>query len=451
MSNTSRTLSGPEVSLDGFHSWWRERNEQYAFTVRRIPFDEFTHWSVDPATGDIRHDSGRFFTVEGLRVRSERGPVPTWSQPIINQPEIGILGILVKRFHGVPHYLLQCKMEPGNANVLQLSPTVQATRSNYTRAHRGGHVAYLDYFVKPRPGRVLVDVLQSEHGSWFLRKRNRNMVVEVEEDVPVAENFHWLSVEQIGALLRIDNLVNMDARTVLSCLPLPLSPGFEPLAAAPSTSRETGTDTELHSWFTEICASHSVRTESIPLADVDRWERGPDEIRHEDGHHFKVVAVSVEAATREVHRWTQPLFQPCGIGVVAFLMRRVAGEVQVLAHARAEPGFVDVVEIGPTVQYQPSSYPTGAPPFADVVARAPAGRFLYDTILSEEGGRFLNAENRYAVLEIDENDPGVPDDLPEDYRWLTLAQLTGLLAHRNYVNVQARTLVSAMRLTLGLS
>ncbi|CAM5359048.1 GDP-mannose 4,6-dehydratase [Streptomyces cyaneofuscatus] len=88
---------------------------------------------------------------------------PAWHQPIIVQPEVGILGILVKEFDGVPHFLMQAKMEPGNSNLLQISPTVQATRSNYTKAHKGADVRYLEYFRGPRQGRVLADVLQSEH------------------------------------------------------------------------------------------------------------------------------------------------------------------------------------------------------------------------------------------------------------------------------------------------
>ena len=34
-------------------------------------------------------------------------------------------------------YLLQAKVEPGNINKIQISPTVQATRSNYLRIHGG--------------------------------------------------------------------------------------------------------------------------------------------------------------------------------------------------------------------------------------------------------------------------------------------------------------------------
>src|SRR5258708_1884479 len=206
-------------SVGPFRQWWSERARSNRFNVTPIPFDELDSWRFDPDTGNLSHSSGRFFTIEGLHVRSDYGPVGEWSQPCINQPEIGILGIIVKSFDGVPHCLMQAKMEPGNVNTLQLSPTVQATRSNYTRVHGGSRTRYLEYFAGPGRGRVLVDVLQSEQGSWFYRKRNRNMVVEVTGALPLHEDFCWLPLRQVLDLLHVDNLVNMDARTVLSCMP----------------------------------------------------------------------------------------------------------------------------------------------------------------------------------------------------------------------------------------
>ena len=53
------------------------------------------------------------------------------------QNENGILGIIRKKFNNKYKYLLQAKLEPGNINHLQLSPTVQATESNYKRVHGG--------------------------------------------------------------------------------------------------------------------------------------------------------------------------------------------------------------------------------------------------------------------------------------------------------------------------
>ncbi|WP_237307948.1 NDP-hexose 2,3-dehydratase family protein [Streptomyces alboflavus] len=131
-------------------------------SVVPVPFRELPQWSFT-RDGDLVHDSGRFFTVSGMRVRGPEGPGR--DQPVIVQPEIGVLGLLIKDLDGEPHVLLQAKAEPGNIDGIQLSPTVQATRSNYTRVHRGGATRHLEHFTGPGRGRVLVDSLQSEQGA----------------------------------------------------------------------------------------------------------------------------------------------------------------------------------------------------------------------------------------------------------------------------------------------
>jgi len=217
------STDGTVAELKGFHQWFTDYTAADQSTVTEIPFAGLTGWRFEGATGNLVHESGRFFSIRGLRVRSDQGPICSWSQPIIVQPEVGVLGILVKKFNGVLHCLMQAKMEPGNHagshNGIQLSPTVQATRSNYTGVHGGKPVPYIEYFRTPLAHHVLADVLHSEQGSWFHRKRNRNMIVEVAEDITPLPGFHWLSIGQLHELLRTDDLVNMDARTVLSCLP----------------------------------------------------------------------------------------------------------------------------------------------------------------------------------------------------------------------------------------
>ncbi|MGW0702192.1 NDP-hexose 2,3-dehydratase family protein [Streptomyces sp. NPDC002867] len=440
VAHSAATAEGTRLRTEDFAAWLAERGRVSEFRVDRIPFTELDGWSFDERTGNLAHHSGRFFTVEGLHVTEEAGPYgdgpyADWYQPVIAQPEVGILGILAKEFDGVLHFLMQAKMEPGNPNLLQLSPTVQATRSNYTKAHKGADVKYIEYFTGPLRGRAIADVLQSEHGSWFYRKSNRNMLVEVTGDVPLFDDFCWLTLGQITELLHRDNVVNMDARTVLSCLPHP----------------DTGqgallSDIELLSWITAERARHHVRTERVPLAHVPRWKRGESAIENEDGRYFRVVAVSVRAGNREVTSWTQPLFEPVGQGVTAFLTREFNGVPHVLAHARVEGGFLDTIELGPTVQYTPDNYAhldePDRPPFLDTVLRALAHRIRYEAVHAEEGGRFLNAESRYLIVDADESD--APQDPPPGYAWVTPAQLTSLVRHGHYVNVQGRTLLACL-------
>lgn len=421
--------------IEEFHDWLAEQERSHSFQVRRTPLDEMAGWSIHSDTGAIRHRSGRFFSVGGLKIDVGHGPVRSWSQPIIVQPESGILGILVKRFDEVPHFLLQAKMEPGNIRPVQLSPTVQATRSNYTRVHGGKAVPYLDYFLARR-GRVISDGLQSEQGSWFLHKRNRNMLIEVSGDVPVLPGFCWLTAGQIGELMLVDNLVNMDTRTVLSGLP------FQRVTGAPPD------DAAALSWLTEAKAGREFRRRQIPLNETKGWIRSADRITHELDRYFSVIGVTVEIDNREVTGWSQPMIAPVERGVVAFLVRRepragVDDELQVLVHAQTQAGTFDVVEMAPTVQCTPGNYdPDQRPPFLDHVLSASADRILLDVVYSEEGGRLYHAENRYLVVVAGED---LPHQVGEEFRWMSARSLARFGRYGNYVNVEARSLLACLR------
>ncbi|WP_409493551.1 NDP-hexose 2,3-dehydratase family protein [Amycolatopsis sp. cmx-11-12] len=448
---------GAVTTLADFHRWFAEFGQRTKAHVERVPLDKLVDWYRSPETGTIGHRSGKFFTVEGLNVQIPAGPVSNWDQPIINQPEIGVLGILVKEIEGVLHCLMQAKFEPGNRNEIQLSPTVQATRSNYTKVHKGKPVPYLAFFQDAATrNRVIADVRQSEQGSWFHHKRNRNMVVEVEGDVELLDGFCWLTLGQIHQLLAVDDLVNMDARTVLSCLPFAGVDVLPALSSGTDQFRDSlvrsycgvqgslcSTD-EVLSWITEVRTRTEVHTSAIPLNAVRQWYRTEEKIAHTSGRYFDVIGVDVRAGGREVGHWMQPMIAPIGRGVVALVVRQVQGVLHALVHARTEPGYVDVIELAPTVQCTPDNYlslPAAARPrFLDTVLGAEPGQIRFEAILSEEGGRFYHARNRYLVVEVDED----PDLEHSDFRWVTLHQLVDLLRHSHYLNIQARSLVACL-------
>lgn len=443
--------------------WLGQARRDGGFAVSRIPFAGLDQWSFQQDTGNLAHSSGKFFTVEGLRVTEEDRPAGGFTQPVVKQPENGILGILVREIDGVLHLLMQAKMEPGNTGLVQLGPTVQATRSNYTRVHHGGRTRYLEHFTAPGRGRVVVDTLQSEQGDSFLHKRNRNMVVEVSEDVPAHATHRWMTLGQVHALMGVDHLVNMDVRTVLSCLPLggpelpggdngsPAGSGGAPFQEALTRSLTSGTsglhdELELISWITDMRTSCTRSAELVPLRDLAGWRRGEDAIAEESGRCHKVIAVSVRAGTREVSRWTQPLLEFPGRGVAAFVVKRIDGVLHVLMQGKAQPGLRDAVELAPTVQCVSRNWrkipPGERPPLLDRILHADPSHVRFDAVLPEEGGRFYRRDNRYVIVEAGEGfDPGETDTL----RWATLGQLKNLLTYGTYVNVEARTLIACLQ------
>ena len=57
---------------------------------------------------------------------------------------------------------MQAKIEPGNVNKIQISPTIQATKSNFMQTHGGKAPAYLEYFSDKQNYEIVVDHIQSE-------------------------------------------------------------------------------------------------------------------------------------------------------------------------------------------------------------------------------------------------------------------------------------------------
>lgn len=455
--------TGPSGTVDDILEWVGRRNREVAVEVTAVPFGELRNWSFDVNTGNLRHDSGRFFSIEGIHVVTDDGQRHEWTQPIINQPEIGYLGILAQIIDGVLCFLLQAKIEPGNVNHVQLSPTLQATRSNYTQIHKGKRPQYLEYFQKAKSSQIVLDQLQSEQGARFLRKRNRNIILQMQEDVPLTDDFLWLTLGQIKALMCHGNVVNMDTRTVISGLPFhsylkPMSAyefnGFMDGCGVSAQSRDlfvsemalSGRHTidDVLFWLSELKSKHELIVDRIPLKDVRDWRIGSDEIVRADRRFFRVFGVQVTIDNREVQSWCQPLVEPMQEGLYAFIIKKIRGVYHFLVQAKIECGNFDVVEMAPTVQCLTGNYRDGylyTPLYLDYVLEHANRRVLFDAMQSEEGGRFYHEQNRNLVVEAGDD---FPEQTPENFMWLTLGQIKEFLRFNNYLNIQARSLIAAL-------
>ncbi|MDG2306759.1 MAG: NDP-hexose 2,3-dehydratase family protein [Candidatus Binatia bacterium] len=455
---SSLVPESPVFDNSNFLSWFGELRDSNGLRVRPIRFDEMDRWGFEPSTRNLVHNSGRFFRIEGLRVETNFGDDHHWDQPIINQPEIGILGILAKRFGGILHFLMQAKAEPGNCNALQLSPTVQATRSNYSQVHGGRVPDYLEHFTAAPLERRLVDQLQTEQGSRFLKKRNRNMIVETLDEVPVRDGFRWLTLGEIKRLHSFDNFVNMDARSVISCIPFlnrkrgpaDLSEarglaGFakDLLESVHAEDRAVYTMDALLAWITEMKTRFELRTETIPLGELRSWNITERAIAHESGRFFSVIAVDVEAGMREVARWTQPMLRDTTAGHHGFITQKHKGVLHFLVQAKVEPGNIDVVDLAPTVSLSNTESRRAnaqAFPFLDRFLDSRPDEIRHSTIQSEEGGRFFQFLNHNVILEVGASEVL---DVPDYYTWMTLGQLLEFLRH-GYLCVDSRTLLSCL-------
>lgn len=446
-------IANPFCSTHEIQCWMQERNQKVNISIEEIPFVEMEGWCA-MEDGSLHHQSGKFFSIEGIHVKTDFPKIYEWSQPIINQPEIGYLGILTKEFDGILYFLMQTKIEPGNVNCVQISPTIQATKSNYTQVHGGKKVAYLDYFRNAQPHQIILDQLQSEQGARFLRKRNRNIIIKVDEEVPVYDDFCWMTLGQIKELMQHDNLVNMDTRTVISGIDFTqyqdeasletMSPLGQSMMASAQHKDGLHTLPEILSWLTNLKASYDLSVSRVPLNEISDWYIADHEIARHDGKYFRVMGVRVSIDNREVRSWCQPLVQPMQQGLCAFVVKNINGVLHFLVQAKLECGNLDVFELAPTVQCLTGNIFNGAikPPFTDYVLNAKPEQVIFDTLQSEEGGRFYHEQNRNMLIVADDD---FPTELPATYQWLTLGQINDFLRYNNYLNIQARSLIAAIK------
>ena len=441
---------GNVSSMAEIYGWIADRNRRLTVHIEKVDFSYNGFWHYDEKDGYIRNGNNSFFQLAGYQEIEDDHIIG--EQPIILQDEIGYLGILCKVIGGTLNFLMQAKIEPGNVNVIQISPTIQATKSNFTRKHGGKAPAYLDYFTESKDSEIMVDQIQSEQSSRFYKKRNRNMIIRVEGEVPVAESHKWMTLGQIKELMKQDNLVNMDTRTVLSCLPIGLEDGadfrkleeaFHDKALYASLFKRPDWR-QIHRAFHAINEYKMFRRENsrlLPLKSLKGWKLTDREIVCRTPYDFKVIYCRIEIEGREVKYWEQPLIEALGAAVIGVFTCVEDGVRKYLVRVRQEMGCFDSAELGPVVQLEPTNPRNNLNEiealFLDKLEKGEGVRTK--VVLSEEGGRFYHEQNQNVIIEVEKEKLG---SLPDGFFWLDLATLVEMIQYNNCVNIQLRNLIS---------
>ena len=436
-------------SSEELDAWLAHVNETEDVHLNRIELSKCEPWLYDRDAGIIRNADGSFFQIGGVRLL--RDGKTEKEQPIIIQNEIGFLGIICTKINGVWHYLMQAKIEPGNVNVVQLSPTIQATKSNFERKHGGKSPLFLDYFLKMQPDHILVDQIQSEQSSRFLCKRNRNVLLMVDEELEETENHRWMTLKQIKEWMHRENLINMDTRTVLSCIPYVLlgEEGDVPFSNRPYFERsaqsiDRRTIVELYKEMNDYKMFCREPVQHVPLHELKDWRMLPDEVSHKSFYPFKVIYCDVEINGREVRHWRQPLIAANGSATIGLICCDDNGVLKFLVKPRAEIGCLDAIELGPTIQQD-----AGANAEEDAITKlfyrklAAKEGILADIMLSEEGGRFYQEQNRNIIIQADREEL---EDLPKGYVLSDYGTLNLLTQINNCLNIQLRNLLSLLEI-----
>ncbi len=437
-------------------NWLQQKRIECGLNVKRIPFNLCSDWKF--VDGVLEHSTKRFFSIKGFRVESNLPHLRYHEQPIIDQPEIGILGFLIAKKESTWHWLIQAKVEPGNVLKVQAAPTVQATKSNYEMVHKGLPTPFLEYFLDSgKSGFNLdIDVEQSEQGDRFLNKYNRNCTAIMSNIDEIFEYtiYKWFSADIVRAALLHDFMINTDARSVIFCSDWYklVQDGETPFC---KWNKSNGFGKKLYQSYNNHSSVYFIEeilekiemkrrsvefiTETIPLHQLKSWRTTKDRIESSDPDApFFVQQYLVSVKNREVENWCQPLLETSREVQIVLICCEISGILHFYFRFAPEQGFKNKVQLAPSYISDPSHM---CVEWCKTALRDNSTIQHANVYQSDEGGRFMHSIAGYGIYEAD---PKWADVHDTNGIWLTLNQLHTLRSYKGYLTNEARSLLSIL-------
>jgi len=415
-------------NLKHIYAWLNKEKKRQKIIIKQRNISELHLWKYK--SGKIYHNSKKFFSILGLRIISNFYKHYTWDQPLIYQNENGILGIIRRNIKSEPEYLMQAKVEPGNINKLQISPTVQATKSNYTRVHGGKKIKYLNFFLNKT--KCLVNSKQTEQGFIYLFKKNTNILLNINKNINFSKNYKWIQRKHLISLIEKKNILNMDTLSVFSCS---ISKNnFD----SPSFSMK-----QINHWLSNMKKRYYIKVNIMKLSNMKNWVLSNKNIYHKSKSFFSIIGVRVSTKSREVNYWDQPLIKNHNISFAGFLVKKINFTTHYLVRFTLEPGLKQAsltctVNTSNVKNYLKNNNLSFKSKFIlkNFFFKKNKYTVKYDKIQSDEGGRFYQSQIRYMVIQLNDQHKIKID---KNYKWISQNQMIYLIK-KGVLDIEARLL-----------
>ena len=414
------------MKIKELNKWINNQKIKNKMSISKINIMDILNWKID--SKKIYNKNKSFFSIIPFKFTDSQKAV--WFQPLIIQKEVGILGILKKRYRSLDYYLLQAKVEPGNINGIQLSPTVQATKSNYLRKHGGKKTNYLDFFIKKKNLNIVSNLKLSEQGFRYLDKSNKNILIDIKNTkIKKIQNFIWVTKKNLNYLLNKKNLLNMDTISVLS-----------------SSIKKNNIDNPINknliisNNLTKFKKRFTIKKKIISFGDLYNWKISKNKISDIKSKFFSIIFLKIKTNSREVSEWFQPIISDHYISFNGFLVRSINETMHYLLQYTLEPGFT-FPKYTSTVSiknYNSKNNNTKIN-FFNFFKK---NNKIINFINSDEGGRFYKNEthNSICVLNSKEN-----LSLKKNFIWVSHNQVINLI-NKNLLSIEARNLFASFNI-----
>jgi oxidase EvaA len=370
------------------------------------------------------HYSNNFFSIRPIIFKSNIKEINNLQMPLIIQKEHGILGIIKKKINKIDKYLLQAKIEPGNINKIQLSPTVQATKSNYEKVHGGKNTRYLNFFLKNK-FKIISKFKLSEQGSRFFKKKNYNYLLDsLNYRIIKKKNYIWISKNDLIKASKKDNFLNMDTMSIISCS---INNVYEK-----KTKYNFKYIINRYNLFKK---NFYIEKKITKFNTLKGWEFNKGKFFDKKQEHFSIIGINVKTNSREISNWSQPMVKDHYNTLNGILIAKICNFNHYLLKIIFEPGFTspkfsstlfirnfDKKNIKKDIQYYNLFFNN-----KDI---------MLNINTSDEGGRFYKNKIQN-VIKFLPNYKKI--NIGKNYLWISHNQFINLIK-RDLVTIEARNL-----------
>ena len=409
IKNSLETLDSEFISFNELEDLYNDILDSSSLSINEIGLSELDDWGFDN-DGSFSHKSGRFFSVNSIEYRDELSL-------ILSQPEVGLLCNFMTIVDQTAYFLIQFKEEPGNINKVQLSPTIQATKSNYSKVHGGSLPSYWEEYTKYNTDSSLVSFNLPEQGTRYWQKYNNNKIV-LTPFIEEKRNFKWLTLGQILKFKKYDNSINSCLRSCLSLI-------YE-------LYDEKGGAEKINLLKKNLQSINAI-SDSTNFKNVKSfYQNNSDKLKvHNNFDNFEIVGVEVSTKHREVSNWSQPLVLESKKQQYFLFTINQNGETKYIWSIDKEPGYKKGFAIGPTLKN--ISFKND---FEQKLNCFKEYKINEQFTMSEEGGRFLNFEVEHVFSEINEENFN-----HKNFEFLVLNKSeTNEINKMGYLSMEARSL-----------
>ena len=412
-------------------NWLKKQKKNHKLKIKVIKLKDIDKWKID--NSKIYHKTKNFFKIVGIKVLTNFNK-KNWDQPMIVQNEVGILGIIKNT--KTNKYLLQSKVEPGNINKLQLAPTVQATKSNYSRVHGGKKVPYINYFLKSKK---TIPSLQSEQGFRYLNKFNSNILLKTSKFIEIKPEFYWFNKNEIKELIKIRNIINMDTLSVFSSFMTKVKKDY------PINSIR-----KIYDWVKINNKKYFMKTKIVDLIKLKDWTYNSTKIEHKKKKHFSIIGINASTNKREIKNWSQPIIKGKEMAFAGFIKTKFNNIEHYLCRYTLKPGLKSggiscTVNTSDINNYSKNHTLNSNEKYfikKYFFSQYSKKNIIYDNILSDEGGRFYQCQIRYMISKL-----LYPDSIkiPNNYIWISHNQIVDMIRDQK-LDIEARLLFACANL-----